>query len=90
MKSFLMCLLPHDSVLWMRSHLYICLQELQIGIALKDVSPGNVDRCIKNDHCGPTLLAWISDLLSSVSSKGGDSALTKTGAKRPGLTRNGL
>ncbi|KAK9833629.1 hypothetical protein WJX74_001098 [Apatococcus lobatus] len=61
-----------------KMQLYLELQELQIGIAQKDVSLEIVDRCIKNDYCGPMLLAWISDLLSSGSSKGGNSALTKT------------
>lgn len=57
----------------------LCLQELQIDVAQKNVSPETVDRCMHNDHCGPQLLAWISDLLSSDHSKGANSALTKTG-----------
>ena len=56
-----------------------CLQELQISIAQKNVSPETVDRCMHNNHCGPELLAWMSDLLSSDPSKSANSALTKTG-----------
>lgn len=55
------------------------LQELQIGIAQKNVSPETVDRCMHNAHCGPELLAWISDLLSSDPIKSANSALIKTG-----------
>ncbi len=55
------------------------LQELQIAVAEKDVSVEHVQCFLRSDQCGPTMLAWISDLLSAADPKGSKSVLMKTG-----------